>query len=91
MKLVVYFWELIRLLVPFLIFSNPLLASVLAVFFDEPDYILFYKAGYRWKIYNFVDKMMDYWWYIFITFYSLHLPIVSTILVLFFTAIPQES
>lgn len=75
--------EILRVFDPLLIFFNPLLASIGSLILDGVDGILFFRAGYKWQTYNLVDKIMDYWWYIFILIYSINLPIFTIILVLF--------
>ena len=75
--------ETSRLIAPFFIFPNPLVPSILVLTLDSIDGSLFYKSGYNWKVYNLIDKLLDYWWYIFIVIYSLSLPIFPIILILF--------
>ena len=63
--------EICRFLAPFLIFYNPLFAVFVNIFFDFIDYPLFYFSGFKWEIAHRFDKLMDYWWYLFILIYSL--------------------
>src|SRR3989344_4920178 len=60
---------LLRIFIPFLIFSKPLLALLLSLVLDMVDGQLFYFLGYRWDQYNKVDKLLDFWWYLFILFF----------------------
>ena len=60
---------LFRIFIPFLIFSKPFLALFLSLILDLIDGQLFYFLKYRWDQYNTVDKLLDYWWYLFIVFF----------------------
>ncbi|OGK23417.1 hypothetical protein A3A46_03150 [Candidatus Roizmanbacteria bacterium RIFCSPLOWO2_01_FULL_37_13] len=82
-KILLFLNEFLRLLAPFLIFFNPLMTSVLSLIFDEADFYLFYKSGYKWIYYHIIDKLLDYWWYIFILIYSLDKPIKFFVIILF--------
>ena len=55
-----------RFLVPFLLFIQPLVAIPLSLLLDAVDGQLFFNSGYKWKMYNQVDKTLDYWWYVFL-------------------------
>ena len=82
-KTLLFLNESVRLVGPFLIFFNPLLASALSLIFDEADFYLFYKSGYKLIYYHIIDKLLDYWWYIFILIYSLGQPINNFVIILF--------
>jgi len=60
---------LLRFFLPFLIFSKPLLALFLSLILDSIDGQLFYFLKFRWDQYNTVDKLLDFWWYLFIVFF----------------------
>ncbi|MBI4226005.1 hypothetical protein HY612_02725 [Candidatus Roizmanbacteria bacterium] len=60
---------LLRIIVPFLIFKYPLLAFILSFLLDSIDGQLFFSSGFRWELYNFTDKLLDLWWYLFILIY----------------------
>ena len=68
-KKYLYVVETGRFLIPFLVFFNPLVTSTLAIFLDSLDGTLFYRAGFSWKTYNLVDKILDLWWLFFIVAY----------------------
>lgn len=68
-RVVLAFFMVCRLFVPLLIFVNPLIAWVSSLFFDGFDGQLFWESGINWKVYNAVDKVLDYWWYLFILTY----------------------
>lgn len=72
-----------RFLTVFTVFSSPLLAIILAHLLDAFDSIFAYKANYTWKKYTRYDKLLDYWWYIFILIYSFGKPIWQIVLILF--------
>lgn len=75
----------IRLLLPVTVFIHPVLAILLSQFFDGIDGQIFFNHGHKWKDYNRLDKVLDYWWYIFIVVYSvLHLPAVFPVLLALF-------
>lgn len=57
---------ILRICVPFFIFRNPLIAFIFSLILDQADGQLFYNSGYRWEQYNKIDKVLDYWWYLFI-------------------------
>lgn len=66
---VLYSIVLIRILVPFVVFASPLFAYILSLFFDQMDGQIFYENKIKWKYYNAADKILDYWWYLFILSY----------------------
>lgn len=75
--------EIGRITLPLLIFSHPVVALGASLIFDSLDGQLFYEAGFRWKIYNTVDKLLDYWWYCFILLFFIQTPDFSIAFVLF--------
>lgn len=75
--------SIVRLIVPFFIFSHALITITISLLFDNMDGYVSYRAGLNWKKYNTLDKLLDYWWYIFILIYSIPLNIFPIILILF--------
>ncbi len=64
-----------RTLVPLLLFIKPAIAIPLSLFLDAIDGQLFFNSGFKWRAYNLIDKILDYWWYIFLlTFLILQHP-----------------
>lgn len=76
--------EIGRLCIPLLIFAYPLLAELLSLTLDQTDGQLFYQLGYKWKTYNTIDKMLDFWWYIFILLFlrGSHIFLIASMLFL---------
>jgi len=72
----------LRVTVPLLIFIYPLPAALFSWVLDIDAYVCM-KAGYKWKKYHILDKILDYWFFIIIFLYSFRLPIFPYILVLF--------
>lgn len=67
MPIVIFF----RLFFAPFIFISVLWAITMSVFLDWMDSELFKRAGYPYSRYNFYDKLLDYYWYIFIIAYVL--------------------
>ncbi|MBT6401202.1 hypothetical protein HN803_05660 [candidate division WWE3 bacterium] len=82
-KILIWIVAIARALFPFIIFKFPFLAIFLNLFLDAPDGFISYKSGWKWKRYHVYDKIADWWWYLFIVFYSSSLPIFPIILTLF--------
>lgn len=85
MKTLMIVSTVIRLIIPFYLFVNPVWAIILSLFFDGIDGQLFYNAGYGFKIYNRADKILDYWWYIYLCVYIFifHEPVFMLALLMF--------
>ncbi|MCJ7740060.1 hypothetical protein MUP32_01940 [Candidatus Microgenomates bacterium] len=66
LKIILIIILLCRIGVPFLIFSYPLQTFLLTIILDYFDGLLFNLLGFRWYQYNTIDKILDYWWYLFI-------------------------
>ncbi len=73
----------VRFLIAGVLFINPFLAELGALLFDWFDSGVAYLAGISWKAYTRYDKLLDYWWYIFILIYSIGKPIFAVVLMLF--------
>ncbi|MBI3576924.1 hypothetical protein HY086_02725 [Candidatus Gottesmanbacteria bacterium] len=82
-KIILILVEVSRIGLPFLIFTHPLLALICSLLLDNVDGQLFYEAGAKWSYYNTIDKLLDYWWYVFIVLYLWNAPIFGMALVLF--------
>ena len=82
-KVIITLIGIMRVLLVFLIFSRPYLAVVLSLFFDAFDSWIAYKAGFSWREYTRYDKLLDYWWYIFILIFSRSEPIFGVMVILF--------
>ena len=54
----------LRILVPFVLFFNPYIALGMSLFLDQVDGQYFFDLGVKWHIYNAIDKVLDYWWYL---------------------------
>ncbi len=82
-KLAIFLVGISRFIVPFNIFSHPILSSIASLFLDHIDCYLSFRAGFSWKQYHLYDKIMDYWWYIFILLFSWNIEIRFVIVLLF--------
>lgn len=82
-KLTLVLVETLRIGIPFLVFAHPLIALTSSLLLDNIDGQLFYETGAKWSYYNVVDKLLDYWWYIFIVLYLLNTPIFGIAILLF--------
>lgn len=76
-------WAFARFAICFFIFKYPLFVTITSLLLDWGDFLICKKAGFSWSQYSSYDKTMDYWWYLFILFYSLGKSIASIIIVLF--------
>lgn len=78
-------WFFLRFILPFYVFVDPLMGTIVSVFMDGPDGYFSFKAGRSWQWYHKWDKLADYWWYILIMVYALlhQLPIVNYLAILF--------
>ncbi len=75
---------LLRFLVPFLIFSHPIICIALEYILDYGDSVFgFYSKSFSWKFCYRMDKILDYWFYIFVILFSLNYAIFPLLLVLF--------
>lgn len=61
----------------------PIAISVLSTFLDAVDGFVAFRAGLTHHTYHMYDKLLDYWWYIFIVLYCVDLPIFPVIFILF--------
>ena len=76
--------EIARFFIVFLIFVNPVLAVLLSFLFDYLDAPLAYLSQVMSRrTFYILDKIMDYWFYVFILISSFTLPIFPIVLVLF--------
>lgn len=74
----------LRIIVPLFIFKYPFETTfVYSFLLDNPDGYVAYKAGWSWRRYHFYDKILDYFWYIFILLYSRQTPLFPIFLGLF--------
>ncbi len=74
---------LLRFFTPAFIFYNPILITALSFFLDTIDSEIAFRAKLSWKAYSLYDKLLDYWWYIWILIFCLNLSIFPIILILF--------
>lgn len=74
---------LLRILVPFSIFFHPVAATAASIILDSLDGYMGFRAGMTHRGYHTYDKLMDYWWYMFILLYSVDLSIFPVIFILF--------
>lgn len=72
-----------RVLLVFLIFKYPLLALILSYVLDDIDSMITYKSGLSWEFYTRYDKLLDYWWYIFVLFFAWNSIAFNVLLILF--------
>ncbi|HUS60236.1 MAG TPA: hypothetical protein VMX76_02525 [Nevskiaceae bacterium] len=86
-KIVTKLWKIflvisvsLRLTIPFFIFKYPLWSFLTFTFFDWADYNPYKKAGFSEKKYNAIDKLLDFYSYIFMTFYFFTTPIFFALL-----------
>ncbi len=82
-KIAIFLVGISRFILPFNIFSHPIFSSIASGFLDYTDCYLAFRAGFKWQQYHLYDKVMDYWWYIFIFLYSWNTEIRIVILILF--------
>lgn len=79
-----YLIFLLRIFVALLIFVWPLLSIILSVFLDLIDADFAYRVMSK-KLYQFIDKNLDLWWYINIIIYSFfYYPDYKTYLLILF-------
>lgn len=71
-RFLAYLNVIYRILVPFLIFSYPILSTFLSIITDTIDGDIFQRARVKQKTYQLVDKTLDVYWYIFIIIFSFH-------------------
>ena len=75
----------LRLILPFFLWRNALAATILVLLADLADGEVFRRAFTYQKNdqYQLVDKTLDFYWYIFVLFYSVRFPIFNLLLFLF--------
>ncbi len=74
----------LRTILPVLLFLNPLWVAVLYIFvLDDFDVYFAAKAGWTKRHYFICDKLLDYWWYLFILIFGLGTPLAGVFVVLF--------
>lgn len=66
---------LLRLIFPLLIFISAPAVTIISVILDAFDGEIFKRSGYARPEYSLYDKILDYWWYIWILFYILYIDI----------------
>lgn len=82
-KIAIFLVGISRFILPFNIFSHPIFSSIASGFLDYIDCYLAFRARFTWKQYHLYDKLIDYWWYIFVLLYSWNTEIRIIILLLF--------
>lgn len=82
-KKILYVIGALRIASVFLIFKYPLYAIIISLILDDLDAGVAYKAGISWTKYTRYDKLLDYWWYIFVLIFCRSEPIFGVMLVLF--------
>lgn len=82
-KLTLLLVAIFRFIAPILIFYNPILITVISFSLDTVDSEIAFRAKLSWKAYSLYDKLLDYWWYIWILIFCLNLSIFPIILILF--------
>lgn len=82
---IVYLWFALRVVLPLVIFINPVAGQIVSMALDAPDGYFTFKSKKSWEWYHRKDKIADYWWYILIVIYTYyaHLPILAPIVLLF--------
>ncbi|HSX49098.1 MAG TPA: hypothetical protein VLE44_02470 [Candidatus Saccharimonadales bacterium] len=75
---------ILRFFIPFLIFSNPVVCIISEYILDYGDSVFgFYSKSFTWKFCYRMDKILDYWFYIFVLLFSLNYSIFPLLLILF--------
>lgn len=65
-------WDIIlRLIFGPLIFLSPVVVTVINLILDGFDGEMFKRSGYARPQYSIYDKLLDYWWYVWILIYIL--------------------
>jgi phosphatidylglycerophosphate synthase len=82
-KICLYVVAFLRIIVPPFLFFFPIPVTVISGFGDAIDGYLANKSGWLWNKYNRYDKILDWWWYIFIMLYFIGKPEFILVLVLF--------
>ncbi len=82
-RLILFLVALGRIIGPFFVFLTPVLVAIVLYFLDSVDGYLAFRSKLTWKQYHLYDKVLDYWWYIFILLFSFDKPIFPIILILF--------
>ncbi|MFC1647219.1 hypothetical protein ACFL1A_02960 [Patescibacteria group bacterium] len=72
-----------RVLAPFTVFLYPVFSAFINIFLDAIDGYIAFRAGWKHERYHKYDKILDYWWYIFIVIYAADLEIFPVIFILF--------
>lgn len=75
---------ILRFFVPFLIFSYPAICIIFESALDYGDSVFgFYSKSFTWKFCYRMDKILDYWFYIFVLLFSRNYQIFPILLALF--------
>ena len=75
---------ILRLAVPFTVFTSPYFATITILVLDWADCSFYNRWGFNRKEYNLIDKTLDLYWYIFILIYSFsYLPLFGLLFILF--------
>lgn len=82
-RVLLYLTGIARFVTVFLIFYFPLPTTIIQLLLDSADGYISYKAKVAWDFYGIYDKLLDYWWYIFILLYSVRIEFFNLLLVLF--------
>lgn len=72
-----------RVIIPFFIFWNPVLITILSVVGDAVDGDIFQRVGIKKGDYQTIDKFLDLYWYVFIMIYALGIEFKDVFLFLF--------
>lgn len=72
-----------RFLLPFFLFSYPIIVIIFSVLLDTLDGHIAFWAGWRWRNYNTYDKLLDWWWYVWVLLFCLQTPIFGVMGILF--------
>lgn len=73
----------LRLTTPIYILLHPYWLTLASLLLDASDGYLAFRAKWTHHAYHIFDKLMDYWWYIWILIYSTELTIFPVIFILF--------
>ncbi len=90
-KILLATFGFLRIVIPPFIFYNPVITTIVMIpILDNLDGYIASQAKLTRRKYNLYDKLLDYWWYLFILFYMRTTPLFGIFLVLFgFRSIAQ--
>ncbi len=72
-----------RITSPFFVFIHPGITAIIVYCLDSIDGFLAFKSKFAWTQYNTMDKLLDYWWYVFILIFMIGNELFPIVMILF--------